>query len=754
MSSSLRSVLAPLAVFSLFAAAIPACGGGGDGSVTQTPGGTGGTGAAGAAGKGGTAGSGGGVATACKDSSTCTGGKQCCSGVCVDEMTDVQHCGACTPCPGAMTGDVQCVAGACKAQCLPGKADCNGKPDDGCETFTGTDANNCGKCGSVCNIPNGIAVCSNGMCSLGSCSQGHGDCDKNGANGCEADFDHDPKNCGSCGNACPSPANTVPTCQLGKCSTVLQCKTGFADCNGKADDGCEVDTTKDPAHCGTCGTTCGAVPHGKAGCINSACGIASCDTNFADCNKSIFDGCEAPTDTDASNCGACGQKCTAPAGGTASCMASKCALGGCMPGFADCDMNATNGCETNLATDPKHCGSCTIACPAPANGTASCNNFACGIASCAMGFDHCVGPVSNGCETPLNTTDHCGSCTNSCSALPHATAGCMNAGCVISTCDAGYKDCNAKPADGCEISVDADPKNCGKCGVVCPALPNALPGCTATVCGIGSCVAGFHDCDGMDSNGCERATSTDSKNCGGCGIVCGSGSCVNSACVCSPTVLLLKDDSDATGLQAVVSALSAAGLTVTVSSKPISQYDGASPAPTGFGSVVVLSSGPQNSASQSADMPAAGQQALVDFVAASNGIVFTEWAAFHVLNGQWKTLAPLVLLQRAMSANGIIEYDVDPAFTGHPLWAGLPATFKLSGASNVGLAINVSGVAVVAHSPQANDAVAIREIAGSGRVVHVAHTGNYNTSSGWSGVNNAPAGTLLGNAASWAARCK
>jgi hypothetical protein len=37
---------------------------------------------------------------------------------------------------------------------------------------------------------------------------------------------------------------------------VATCNTGYADCNGVPSDGCEVDTTTDPAHCGGCGTAC------------------------------------------------------------------------------------------------------------------------------------------------------------------------------------------------------------------------------------------------------------------------------------------------------------------------------------------------------------------------------------------------------------------------------------------------------------------------------------------------------------------
>jgi hypothetical protein len=34
----------------------------------------------------------------------------------------------------------------------------------------------------------------------------------------------------------------------------------------------------------------------------------------------------------------------------------------CQAGRADCDLNASNGCEVVLATDTAHCGGCDVAC--------------------------------------------------------------------------------------------------------------------------------------------------------------------------------------------------------------------------------------------------------------------------------------------------------------------------------------------------------------------------------------------------------
>jgi hypothetical protein len=51
-----------------------------------------------------------------------------------------------------------------------------------------------------------------------------------------------------------------------------------------------------------------------------------------------------------------------------------------------------------------------------------------------------------------------------------------------------------------------------------------------------ACNAGFGDCDNSLQNGCEVSTSSNTNNCGGCGIACGSGQvCQASKCVSGAT---------------------------------------------------------------------------------------------------------------------------------------------------------------------------------------------------------------------------
>jgi hypothetical protein len=81
--------------------------------------------------------------------------------------------------------------------------------------------------------------------------------------------------------------------------------------------------------------------------------------------------------------------------------------------------------------------------------------------------------------------------------------------------------------------------NCGACGVVVPARPNASPVCHSNAPAL-RCNPGFGDCDGDAMNGCEAAL-TDVTRCGACGVVCAGGqSCIGGRCAAGPRSLPLE----------------------------------------------------------------------------------------------------------------------------------------------------------------------------------------------------------------------
>ncbi len=100
-------------------------------------------------------------------------------------------------------------------------------------------------------------------------------------------------------------------------------------------------------------------------------------------------------------------------------------------------------------------------------------------------------------------------------------------------CPAGFADCDAAAADGCETDVANDPENCGACGHVCPAGPGQVGTCTQGVCGI-ACAPGYADCNNAPFDGCEVNLATDPAHCGTCGNACaGSGAGPNQSASCT-----------------------------------------------------------------------------------------------------------------------------------------------------------------------------------------------------------------------------
>jgi hypothetical protein len=118
-------------------------------------------------------------------------------------------------------------------------------------------------------------------------------------------------NDGTCG-ACAF-AGGIATCQAGRCA-LASCKSGFANCNGRAEDGCETNLATDPAHCGACGKTCAA----SEVCSPSGC-TSNCPAELVACVQSCVD-----TRASLDHCGICGHACTATAGLVAICVDSTC----------------------------------------------------------------------------------------------------------------------------------------------------------------------------------------------------------------------------------------------------------------------------------------------------------------------------------------------------------------------------------------------------------------------------------------------
>lgn len=305
---------------------------------------------------------------------------------------------------------------------------------------------------------------------------------------------------------CPAGVGVASVaCVAGACE-VMSCNTGLGDCNGSAADGCENDL-RSLEHCGGCGTAC-ALANASESCASGTCALGACDTGFANCDGMVDTGCETSL-ADPLSCGACRRMCVLP-NTTPRCVGGMCLPGPCNPGFGDCDGLPENGCETALTT-ATNCGACGAACNLP-NASESCATGTCTVTTCAAGFGDCDLAAANGCEEPVTTVTSCGACGVAC-APPNATATCATGACVATGCVAGFGDCDGLPGNGCELPTRSA-TDCGGCGVACAPVGGSGD-CSSGACTITGCDAGRFDVDGMASTGCECVDDTAAASCTG-----------------------------------------------------------------------------------------------------------------------------------------------------------------------------------------------------------------------------------------------
>lgn len=273
------------------------------------------------------------------------------------------------------------------------------------------------------------------------------------------------------------------------------CPSGYKHCGALC-------SPIDAPQTGCAADSCEACPavNGVATCLGGACAVL-CDPGFADCNGQVSDGCEQTSSDDVAHCGACNRACGT--GGVASleCTEAKC-VSSCQPGHANCNAPSTgddDGCERDVASTAKSCGSCANDCTKQGVGFV-CAGGACGCTSNAQ--CHLGGKGTYSCDT---ATARC-VCTGKTCAPGEACAN--SGGSQVCTCNgqgvcADGQTCCQTPA-GCQ-DLNTDPANCGACGRACPA---------GFACSAGTCV-----CDGdADCNGGAFGT---------CGV--------EGKCACGPT---------------------------------------------------------------------------------------------------------------------------------------------------------------------------------------------------------------------------
>src|SRR5262249_18563006 len=148
-------------------------------------------------------------------------------------------------------------------------------------------------------------------------------------------------------------------------------------------------------NCAACGMAC-ALPHAVVGCADS-CYVQTCDYGWDDCNSDAKDGCETNVAGGTRNCGGCGLACANASRARVGCVNAQCRLLSCDPGFADCDGVVVNGCEVNTGGDVSNCGACGMKCA---------QGLVCVQAACT-----------------------CPNCN-----LPNARSACVNLKCAVGSC--------------------------------------------------------------------------------------------------------------------------------------------------------------------------------------------------------------------------------------------------------------------------------------------------------------------------------
>jgi len=338
----------------------------------------------------------------------CSAAEKKCDGVCVSRSEPTYGCGGagCEPCSLPRAKAV-CSGGGCAiASCNPGYADCDGKPENGCETDLSM-PQHCGACNAVCAPAAPLCAPSGGSfsCTTGCTGEAPTLC---GAQ-C-ADLTSSVNNCGSCTNVCPTVANGEEKCVQSACT--FECRKGFHACGAS----CASDTS--PLTCGSQCTPCTAPPNGQATCAGGACSF-TCSKGFHKC------GTQCVSDSDPATCGGSCTPCAVIGNAIATCDGKKCGFE-CSPGYHACGA----ACASNDAVAT--CGASCTPCATPANATAACNGSSCGF-SCKAGFGNCDTNASNGCEVNLaNDPLNCGACGESCNG-----SACHNGVCDPPITDSG-----------------------------------------------------------------------------------------------------------------------------------------------------------------------------------------------------------------------------------------------------------------------------------------------------------------------------
>ena len=465
---------------------------------------------------------------------TCDGQDNDCDGL-VDEELGWTSCGK-----GLCNHTVPNCLGGTPVECDPlegaGDEECDGQDND---------------CDGQVDEELGSIVCGLGVCnhSILNCIGGvPQQCDpKQGAtaescdgldNDCDGDADEElgEKNCGL--GVCQ---HTIPTCLDGVAQSCDPMEGAVPEtCDGKDND-CDGQVDED---LGTTSCGLGLCLHSTANCVDGApvqcdpmegSAAETCDGKDNNCNGAVDeeDALDCETyfkDGDGDGHGTSESKCLCAAQGLFKALVDD----DCedlnpwvFPGATELCDKVDNNCDE--VTDEDGATGCSwyytdgdgdgygsgvpqCTCSPPGAGwsvlTGDCDEEKSGIhpgalEMCNDADDDCDEEVDEGYDL---TTDpkNCGACGFLCQPN-NAFGECKDSKCNVADCIAGYGNCNGIDSDGCEINVYQDVSNCGQCKKACN-LPHATAVCVAGNCEVGACDQYYSNDDGVAETGCEELT--------------------------------------------------------------------------------------------------------------------------------------------------------------------------------------------------------------------------------------------------------
>jgi hypothetical protein len=192
-----------------------------------------------------------------------------------------------------------------------------------------------------------------------------------------------------------------------------------------------------------------------------------------------------------------------------------------------------------------------------------------------------------------------------------------------------------------------------------------------------------------------------------------------------PSVLILAD-TDVVSTAALATSLSNAGLQVTLRPAPEYTWDGTNPSLSGFDAVIHL-----NGSTYDQPLPSSAQNALTSYVQNGGGFVGSRW------NGaEFQSELDNLVLQSIGGGSDVaaqncgacqVTYEILPAGAGHPVLAGLPASFSfLADGHDAGPQVDFATEpsTVLAKVSAGGPAVLVRQF-GAGRVVNFSFAPNY-----------------------------